>query len=62
MNEAQLYELLGRKQAFIELQTNNVTFLMGLVRDLKEGKISLERVSFDENGECRLLPPVDESK
>ena len=58
MNEQQLFELLGRKQALIEQQARDLTFLLGLVRGLKDGSISMDRVSFDPNGECRLGPAV----
>ena len=44
-----LYELLGRKQEIIDNQHAAYMALLGVLREIKEVKISLERVTVNED-------------
>lgn len=62
MNEAQLYELLGRKQAQIESLVDNYQKLVAIVRAIKDGSIDMERFSVADNGVWTLGPEIQKGK
>lgn len=55
------YELLGRKQEIIENQHAEYMKMLGVLREIKDGKISLDRlhVEADSWSVDPLAPPAD---
>lgn len=58
MNEAQLFELLGRKQAKLEEVVANYSHLVAILRGIKDGSVSLDRLAIDESGIWTLSPVI----
>ena len=58
MTEAQMYELLGRKQAALEELTSNYQNLLVIVRGIKDGSVSLDRLTIPDNGLWTLSPAI----
>lgn len=58
MTEPQLYELLGRKQAAIEELAANYGNLVAIVRGIKAGTVSLERLTIADDGIWTLAPAI----
>lgn len=46
MTEAQVFELLGRKQAALEAMQSEYRQFVGIVQRVKAGEISLDRLTF----------------
>jgi hypothetical protein len=59
MNEAQLYELLGRKQALLETLVTEKTWLVQVLRELKSGTLDKARLTVTDDGQCSLAPPLN---
>lgn len=66
MNEQQLFELLGRKQAQLEVavaDANSVRRdyinLLAVVKTIKEGKANLDRLTITDQPGWRLEPAED---
>ncbi len=60
MEEAKLYELLGRKQAQIEEILANYRSVLGVLKAVKDGTIHLDRVSI--NGDALIVREADATK
>lgn len=59
MNESQLYELLGRKQAQIEQLTGDYIKAIAVLREIKDGSLDLERLTINDNGTWSLSAPIN---
>ena len=57
MNDAQLYELLGRKQEALEVLHAEYCKLLGLVERLKAGEVALAHVTILPENAWRLETP-----
>jgi hypothetical protein len=58
MTEAQVFELLGRKQAALELIQGDYSKLVGVVLQIKMGKVSLDRLTVNPDGTWLLSPEI----
>ncbi len=56
MNESQLYELLGRKQAKLDEVVTNYANLLAIVRGIKDGSIDVDRLTIADDGIWTLIP------
>lgn len=59
MNEAQLYERIGRLQVELEGKQAQLETSIGVVRAIKAGEISIDRVVMTETG-FQVLPSTVE--
>ena len=57
MNDAQLYELLGRKQEALEVLHAEYCTLLGLVERLKAGEVALGHVTILPGNAWRIETP-----
>lgn len=58
MNESQLYELIGRKQAVIEQQDAAYTHLLNVLAAVEAGAIDPSRLRVDLNArQWKVAPP-----
>ena len=58
MTEAQLFELLGRKQAALELIQGDYNKLIAVMRAVRNGEIALNRLTIRPDGTWALGPEV----
>lgn len=56
MTEAQAFESLGRKQAQLEEVVQNYSNLVAIVRGIKDGSVSIDRLTIADNGIWTLEP------
>lgn len=62
MNEAQMFELLGRKQAQLEEVVKNYGNLIAIVRGIIAGSIAPDRLTIAADGTWSLAPaPVSDN-
>lgn len=54
MNEAQIFELLGRKQADLDRITGDYAKVVAVMRGLKDGSIDPERLTVNDDGTWTL--------
>lgn len=58
MTEAQLFEMLGRKQAAMELVQSDYTKLVGILMQIKAGQVAFERLAVNPDGTWVLGPEI----
>lgn len=58
MTEPQFFELLGRKQAQLEEVVQNYSNLVAVLRGIKEGSVSLDRLTITPEGIWSLAPAI----
>lgn len=58
MNESQLYEILGRKQAQLDQLSLDYNKAVAVLKSIKEGTLNLDRLTVNADGTWSLVAEV----